>query len=645
MSLRLNLEVLSESFETALGGPCRFGLTLHNLSDDVLTDWELHFTLDRFITPNSASNGEIKQIGGYCVLNPDGKQLKANDHFYCEFTMNTAPLRYHSDGFDDAFVQVGAGETLRRLDVAITPIVLASPHKERSNVPEVKASNIGLIPQPNKIAFTSDSRIRLQSLCIKQSTSVASNAVEWFSDEITKLSSNLDFASEGLPLVFEKRASINAGSYQLHSSDSGVTLLASDNQGFIHACATLIQLIQFDADGPSFPEVSIEDTPRYQYRGMMLDCARHFHTKETVKRLINQLAHYKFNTFHWHLTDDEGWRIEIKSLPQLTQMGAWRGPEQAIEPQFTHISEKYGGFYSQDDIKEVIEYAQKRGIQVIPEIDIPGHCRAAIKALPDLLVDTEDKSQYRSIQHYNDNVLSPGIPGTYQFIDQVLEEVAELFPANFIHIGADEVPNGVWTESPACQQLMQEHGYKDHKELQGHLLRYAEKKLRTLGKRMVGWEEAQHGNKVSKDTVIYSWLSEQAAIDCAKQGFDVILQPAQFTYLDMTQDFAPEEPGVDWANSIPLEHAYSYEPLSELSNRDPIHKRVLGVQCALWCEIINSQERIDYMVFPRLTAMAEACWTESKNRDYHDYLGRLKTHTKWLDKQGIQYRPIWNSRG
>jgi hexosaminidase len=191
---------------------------------------------------------------------------------------------------------------------------------------------------------------------------------------------------------------------------------------------------------------------------------------------------------------------------------------------------------------------------------------------------------------------------------------------------------------------MAEHGYTDTKELQGHLLRYAEKKLKSLGKRMVGWEEAQHGDKVSKDTVIYSWRDEKAALFCAKQGYDVVLQPAQTTYLDIVQDFAPDEPGVDWSGVLPLEVAYRYETLNDLTEDDPIRKRVLGIQCALWCEIINHQARIDYMLFPRLYAVAEAAWTEKPNKDWIDFLSRLKGQLPHLDRQGVNYRNPWKSK-
>lgn len=635
MSYRVELAVLSEQKQF-----CRFGLTIHNLSDKDLTDWRLQFIIDRFILPDSFTHGEVVQIGSFCTVQPDVDCLAANQHYYCEFSINTAPLRFYTDGFKDALILADGGEN--KYPVTLTPIALASPFRERSELAQAKPSELALIPKPNHIevqdgyfSLTHSSQITLQA-------SLAEKAATWLQQELTRL---YDFTAPAIgqsDIVYRNNPTLDEGEYQLTVNSSGARLESGSRSGFVHASATLIQLIQVDEQNNlSIPYLKIIDRPRFKYRGMMLDCARHFHSLEMVKRLINQLAHYKFNTFHWHLTDDEGWRIEIKSLPELTSVGAYRGTQTRLEPQYSHLADVYGGYYSQEEIKEVIAYAEERGINVIPEIDIPGHCRAAIKSLPELLADPEDRSQYRSIQHYNDNVLSPALPGTYLFLDKVLEEVAELFPSTWIHIGADEVPDGVWLESPACQALMKQEGYQSAKELQGHLLRYAEKKLRSLGKRMVGWEEAQHGDKVSKDTVIYSWLSEEAALNCAKQGFDVILQPGQSTYLDMTQDYSPEEPGVDWAAVIPLESAYRYEPLAQVPEHDPIRKRILGIQCALWSEIVTTQSRMDYMIFPRLTAMAEACWTEKPARDWEDYLSRLKSHLALLDKQEIKYRQPW----
>ncbi|MDV6251307.1 beta-N-acetylhexosaminidase [Vibrio sp. EA2] len=638
MEYRVDLVVLSE-----LKQNCRFGLTFHNLSDQDLHYWHLTFAFDRFILPDSVSNGVLNQIGSFCTLKPESMVLAANHNFYCEFSIGSNPFRYYSDGLNEALVDFVVNGNTQRAEVDVTPIVLASPYRERSDIPPSLIHAQPLLPKPNHIEVHESYFSLHNRVGISTYSDLANSAKDWLLDELKRIHQFELTASNNSQIIFKSNPTLDKGAYRLKVTEESIKIEAGSKSGFTHASATLLQLIRRNGEDTSMEVVccSIKDRPRFKYRGMMLDCARHFHSVEQVKRLINQLAHYKFNTFHWHLTDDEGWRIEIKSLPELTNIGAWRGLDESIEPQYTHLSQRYGGFYTQEEIKEVVAYAAQRSITVIPEIDVPGHCRAAIKSLPHMLVEAEDTTEYRSIQHYNDNVINPALPGSYEFIDKVLEEVAALFPAPYIHIGADEVPHGVWSQSPACQALMEQQGYSDYKELQGHFLRHAEDKLRGLGKRMQGWEEAQHGNKVSKDTVIYSWLSEEAALNCARQGFDVVLQPAQTTYLDMTQDYAPEEPGVDWANPIPLETAYSYEPLAQVADDDPVRKRIRGIQAALWCEIINNQPRMDYMIFPRLTALAEACWTDKQHRNWTDYLSRLKGHLPLLDLQGVNYRQPW----
>ncbi|GEM73944.1 beta-N-acetylhexosaminidase [Vibrio sagamiensis] len=638
MEYRIDLVVLSEQKQS-----CRFGLTFHNLSDFDLHNWSISFAFDRYILPNSISHGQLQQIGSFCTLTPQSMILLANHHYYCEFSIGSNPLRYYSDGFKEAIVDFMVDGHPKRNSVAVTPIVLASPYRERSVIPVVDCSEPALIPKPNHIEMHSLSFCFEQNSGVAVHTDLALSARTWLLEELQRLHHiTLSYSNSGT-ILFKSNPTLDDGAYRIKVTEESLKIEAGSSSGFTHACATLLQLVQ-PTNNPQIFKVnccSIHDSPRFRYRGMMLDCARHFHSIDQVKRLINLLAHYKFNTFHWHLSDDEGWRVEIKAFPELTEIGAWRGIDEIIEPQYSHLGQRYGGYYTQDEIREVVQFATQRGITIIPEIDVPGHCRAAIKSLPHLLVEHEDATQYRSIQHYHDNVINPGLPGSYEFIDKVLEEISALFPAPFVHIGADEVPNGVWSNSPACQALMEQYGYSDHKELQGHFLRHAENTLRKLGKRMLGWEEAHHGNKVSKDTVIYSWLSEEAALNCARQGFDVVLQPAQTTYLDMTQDYAPEEPGVDWANTLPLEAAYHYEPLSDIPINDPIRKRIWGVQTALWCEIINNQSRMDYMIFPRITALAETCWTKRQHRNWEDYLSRLKAHLPLLDLQGVNYRKPW----
>ncbi|MGF1903259.1 beta-N-acetylhexosaminidase, partial [Aliivibrio sifiae] len=415
MDYRVDLVVLSEKDNLS-----RFGLTLHNLSDVDLHHWQFHFTIDRFIAPHSNTQGTLEQIGSFCKLIPNANQiLKANNHYYVEFSIGTAPFRFISDGLDDAAIFIADSEKPQFLEVSISPIVLASPHTARTQIPRVAPAELSLIPKPESVQRL-DGLFDLNDISLEIQTHLADGAATWLSEELQSITSKKHPINADGQIIFIANPTLDKGAYQLTVAEKVIKIKAGSNEGFTHACATLLQLI--NEHTLQIPCTKIKDQPRFHYRGMMLDCARHFHPLERVKRLINQLAQYKFNVFHWHLTDDEGWRVEIKAFPELTDIGAWRGPEEIIEPQYTHVAKKHGGFYSQKEIKEVIAYAEMRGITIIPEIDIPGHCRSAIKALPHLLVDKDDHSNYRSIQHYTDNVLSPAIEGTYTFIDTVLEE-------------------------------------------------------------------------------------------------------------------------------------------------------------------------------------------------------------------------------
>ena len=473
MNYRVDLAVLSEQ-----NGVARFGLTLHNLSDQDISSWALHFSLDRYILTDTLTQGNVEQVGSHCILTPQNSEnLAANHHYFIEFSTNTFPFRYLADGIDDAYLEIKQGEESKNLSVDITPIALLSPYKKRESIPQVEAADIALIPKPSSITQQDGTFSLTQVTGVSVSTSLAGEATEWLIEELAHTTSINLTRNENGNVIFRSNPTLDKGHYNLTVQEQSITLESGSRSGFMHACATLMQLVSAKLVNTHVPCVTIKDNPRYSYRGMMLDCARHFHSVEQVKKMINHLAYYKFNYFHWHLTDDEGWRLEIKALPELNKTGGYRGVGTALEPQYSHLADIYGGYYSQEEVKEVIAYADERGINVIPEIDIPGHCRAAIKSLPELLQDPNDRSQYRSIQHYNDNVLSPALAGTYEFLDKVLQEVAELFPSPWVHIGADEVPDGVWLESPACQKLMQEKGYQSAKELQGHLLGYAEKKF------------------------------------------------------------------------------------------------------------------------------------------------------------------------
>ncbi|MGF1764156.1 beta-N-acetylhexosaminidase [Aliivibrio kagoshimensis] len=634
MNYRIDLTVISEE-----KGTSRFGLTLHNLSEVALHNWQLNFTYEKFITPTSVKRGHLTQIGSYCSFCPEKEPLlTANSSFYFEFDVKSIPNRFFSSGITDASIQVVDSI----LPVDITPLALKTSHPLRYDLPKIAPSELALIPKPNNLVKSEGIfHFSAQSVLTVSST-IALSAANWLIDELSAFTQQPITQADNGRIELIDNVNLSESVYSIAITPDYILLEASSKQGFQNAAATLLQLVQsspYQQNSGNYllPCLDIIDQPQYNYRGMMLDCARHFHSVKQVKQLINQLAYYKFNVFHWHLTDDEGWRIEINAFPELTDVGAWRGPDLDLVPQFSHTSEIHGGFYSQKQIREVVLYAEQRGIEVIPEIDIPGHCRAAIKSLPDLLIDPDDHSVYRSIQNYTDNVLSPALDGTYQFIDHVIDEVCALFNSDYVHIGADEVPQGVWSDSIKCQQLMKEQGYQDPMELQGHLLRYVERRLQKQGKRMLGWEEVQHGDKVSKETIIYSWTSEQAGIECAKQGYDIVMQPAQYTYLDIVQGTSPEEHGVDWAGILPLEKVYHYQPMNELDADDPLRKHLLGIQCALWCEVIDHQQRIEHMLFPRLLAIAEVGWTYDQHQQWEDFLSRLQGQKTTLDRLSINY--------
>jgi len=615
-------------------------LTINNLTNKPLSDWLLTLDFARFIYPETMSQGTVKQVGTYTEIKPaDSTVIEANGKYLVTFKILSAPFSNYECGVREAYISSASDNFTAHHAVDVAQIQLQLAEQKVVDKITVVASDISIIPKVNNLQQNSGHFVFENEILFQTNSDLASAATAWLSEELNYVNSVCEADQNSAKIHFVSEMSLTKSEYLLTVNDSKVEVKAGSKEGFLCAVSSLLQLVKKQHNGQyAIDCVEISDKPRFDYRGLMLDCSRHFHSIATVKRLINQMAIYKLNHFHWHFTDDEGWRLEIKAFPELTEIGSIRGPGTKLLSQFSHLSEQYGGFYTQAEVKEVIEYAANRGITIIPEIDIPGHCRAAIKSLPELLVDADDVSEYRSIQAYTDNVLSPALPGTYEFLDKVIDEVCALFPSPSIHIGADEVPKGVWAKSPKCQSLMKELGYSEEIELQGHLLRHVEKRINANGKRMLGWEEVKHGNKVSKNTVVYAWINEEAALECVKNGFDVVMQPSKYTYFDIVQDYSPDELGVDWAGTLPLEVAYSYEPLAELKADDPLREHILGVQCALWSEVVLNQDRIDHMFFPRLLAAAEVSWSQPQDKNWDDFCGRLQGQKVHFERNEINYR-------
>jgi hexosaminidase len=434
--------------------------------------------------------------------------------------------------------------------------------------------------------------------------------------------------------------------YLLQISPTNITIRASTDAGFFYAVQSLRQLFSpfiFNRQTQAhrawkLPALTIRDYPRFAYRGLSVDVARHFIPTDQIKRLLDLMALHKLNKFQWHLTDDEGWRIEIKKYPALTTVGAWRGLNNVLPPALGSKAKAYGGYYSQTEIREIVKYAAARHITIIPEIDMPGHARAMIMSLPALLIDPKDTSHYTSVQNYHDNVLSPCLDSTYEVINNIFTEIADLFPGSMIHVGSDEVPQNVWTASPHCQTLMAANGLNDTEALQNYFLKRVQQIIHTKNKKMAGWEEVVKGGDLDKATVIYSWKSQEAGIDAAKRGYPVVMMPAQFLYFDLAYTDEPKEPGFSWAGFVDTFQTYTYQPIQSDWTPD-LAEKILGIQAALWSENVSSRDQLDYLVFPKLLALSEVAWTPKARRNWINFSERTgKLHLQRLDQYGVKYR-------
>ncbi|MFJ3207053.1 beta-N-acetylhexosaminidase [Streptomyces flaveolus] len=393
---------------------------------------------------------------------------------------------------------------------------------------------------------------------------------------------------------------------------------------------------------PGVPQQVIEDAPRFRWRGLMLDVARHFMPKEGVLRYLDLMAAHKLNVLHFHLTDDQGWRIEIKRYPELTGTGSWRARTKYGHRASPLWEDKpHGGFYTQDDIREIVAYAAERHITVVPEIDVPGHSQAAIAAYPELgntdVVDTVSLTVWDT-WGVCENVLAP-TDGTLRFYEGVFEELLELFPSEFVHVGGDECPKGQWQRSPAAQARIKELGLAGEDELQAWFIKHFDRWLTARGRRLIGWDEILEGG-LAEGAAVSSWRGYAGGVAAARAGHDVVMCPEQQVYLDHRQDAGEDEP-VPIGFVRTLEDVYRFEPVPpELTPEEAAH--VLGTQANVWTEVMETQARVDYQVFPRLAAFAEVAWSTLPapgERDFADFEGRMAAHYRRLDALGVAYRP------
>jgi len=434
--------------------------------------------------------------------------------------------------------------------------------------------------------------------------------------------------------------------YRLNVQTDRVLLEAPTPAGLFYGVQTILQLLppgvfsgKMIAGPLTLPCLVIQDSPRFRWRGFMLDVSRHFLPKEYVLELIDLLAMHKMNTFHWHLTDDQGWRIEIKQYPRLTEVGAWRvdrgeTPWTLREQQKDGETPTYGGFYTQADIREVIAYAQSRFVTIIPEIEMPGHCLAALASYPQYSCSGGPFSVPPGSVWPIKDVYCPGNDDTFAFLEGVLGEVADLFPGAYIHIGGDEVDKSTWKACPKCQARMTAEGLKTEEELQSYFVKRIEKFLNSKGKTLLGWDEILEGG-LAPNAVVMSWRGTEGGIAAARAGHDVVMSPTSHCYFDYYQGDPLAEP-LAIGGFVPLRKVYSFEPVPlELTTEDAA--RILGAQANLWTEYVLTPKHAEYMTFPRIAALAEVGWTAKQKRDWTDFTARMNKQYVRYDRAGINY--------
>ena len=431
----------------------------------------------------------------------------------------------------------------------------------------------------------------------------------------------------------------NAEGWRITVDKQGITVEGSTQAGIFYGRQALRQIM---AGQPSeLPFAVVESSPRFAYRGMHLDICRHFFPKDVVKSYIDMMALHGMNTLHWHLSDDQGWRIEIKKWPRLTQVGAWRDRTVIGRNMGLYDRTMYGGFYTQKDIREIVDYAADRHITIIPEIDMPGHMVAAVTAYPELGC-TGGPYEVWPDWGVSDDILCAGNPKVYQFLEDVYTEIMQLFPSKIIHLGGDEAPKGRWKACPKCQQKIRDErlqstaDFPAEERLQGYMVRRMEQLFSSHGRVLMGWDEIMYCD-VPKTSIIMNWRDWKGVDDPAQQGFDVVRTPNSTLYFDFYQI-----PSTEWTNTTliggysPLEKVYNYEPAPDsLSAEAKSH--VIGVQANLWTEYIGSQDLIEYQVLPRMAALAEVQWVAPERKDYNNFLQRLPRLLSIYEQQGWHY--------
>lgn len=605
-----------------------FTITLHNLSGMSISDFKIVFTsLTRVIENNVCTNAVFlrRNANFHEFMPPEGFHLAPGASWTFTVDGLHRAANHRTDGAKSAYVTLADGT---HHDCLVGDLMLEGrkPEPAPKLLPEGKLDDPFLLhPWPQALKLTPGDSFPV-ALCLGETLSSEEKSTVFSVQALYRrlfpvghIPFSLTPVKDGRALSLVRSAEIAPSASKLDFAADEVTLTYADKAGLQYGLTSLAQLLhgaRSDGDAFKFPvSGTVEDSPRYGWRGCHLDVSRQFFETDDVVRLIDILAWMKMNIFHWHLTDDEGWRLELKAYPELTTKGATRGPDEILLPQLGNGAEPVSGFYTQDEIRSVVAHAMDLNVEIIPEVDIPGHCTAALAVLPHLTDGQEAPDSYFSVQGFPNNALNPAIEETYEFLATMFDEMTELFPSDFIHIGGDEVADGSWLASPLAKKLMEEKGIEGTFGLQSYFMKRVQEMLKARGKRLTGWNEVARGGGVEPDgTLLMAWQSPEVGIALAKDGYDVVMTPGQAYYLDMVQDEAWQEPGASWAGTVPPHHSYTYEAEGDFP--EELRARMKGVQACIWCEHFLSRDYFNHLVFPRLSAVAEAGWTPKSSKDW-----------------------------
>ncbi|GAC1443706.1 MAG: hypothetical protein NVSMB63_12710 [Sediminibacterium sp.] len=519
----------------------------------------------------------------------------------------------------------------------------------------VHAQEVNIIPQPASLetqegnfVITPSTKIILAGPALEKSANFLNNYLQHFYGFRLKVEKTGSYHNN-IVLNHQKMTNPVPGAYKMTVNKEGIRITGDNGNGAFYGIQTLIQLLPFEkVKKLNIPYLKVEDRPRFAYRGMHLDVGRHFFPVSYIKKYIDFIAMYKMNTFHWHLTEDQGWRIEIRKYPKLTSVGGFRnGTIIGRHPGKGNDNQRSGGYYTQDQVREIVKYATERYVTVLPEIELPGHASAAIAAYPQLSCFPEESTKHSSKTAWSgdstgkqvqqtwgvfDDVFCPS-EYTFKFLENVLDEVMQLFPGKYIHIGGDECPKANWKRSPFCQQLIREKGLKDEHGLQSYFIQRIEKYLNSKGRQIIGWDEILEGGLAPNATVM-SWRGEQGGIEAARQKHAVIMTPGSWVYFDHSQ--TKKEDSVTIGGYTTIQKVYGYEPVpKELSSEDA--KYVMGAQANVWTEYMANPGKIEYMIFPRMSALSEVLWSAKEQRNWNSFEKRLQTEFKRYDWWKVNY--------